>query len=46
MLTQILAEMQDRQQSMRNINTRIDRVDQRMERIEDTLNNIQRPQGH
>ena len=39
LLTQILSGIQ-------NINTRIDRVDQRMDRIEDTLSDIRRHQGH
>jgi len=39
LLTQILSGIQ-------NMNTRIDRVDQRMDRIEDTLNDIRRHQGH
>jgi len=39
LLTQILSSIQ-------SMNTRIDRVDQRMNRIEDTLNDIQRHQGH
>ena len=39
LLTQILSGIQ-------NMNTRIDRVDQRMDRIEDTLSDIRRHQGH
>ncbi|ESW30399.1 hypothetical protein PHAVU_002G150300 [Phaseolus vulgaris] len=39
LLTQILSEIQ-------NMNTCIDRVDQRMDRIEDTLNDIRRHQDH
>ncbi|ESW30631.1 hypothetical protein PHAVU_002G169500 [Phaseolus vulgaris] len=39
LLTQILSSIQ-------NMNTRIDRVDQRMDRIEDTLSDIRRHQGH
>jgi len=39
LLTQILSGIQ-------NMNTRIDRVDQRMDRIEDTLNDIRRHQDH
>jgi len=46
LLTQIWVEMQNMQESMRNINTRIDMVDQRIERIWDTLDDIQRHQGH
>jgi len=45
LLTQIWTRMQDIQESIRNVNTRFDRVDQRMERIEDTLNDIQRHQA-
>jgi len=39
LLTQILSGIQ-------NMNTLIDTVDQRMDRIEDTLNDIRRHQGH
>ena len=39
LLTQILSGIQ-------NMNTRIDRVDQRMDRIEDTLSDIRRHQDH
>jgi len=39
LLTQILSGIQ-------NMNTRIDRVDQRMDRIKDTLNDIRRHQGN
>ena len=53
MLTQIWVGMQDRKESMRNVNIRFDRVDERMERVdqrmdkmEDTLNQIHRYQGH
>ena len=46
LLTQIWVGMQNMQESMRNINTHIDRVYQRMKRIEDTLNDIQHHQGH
>jgi len=53
MLTQIWVGMQDRKESMRNVNIRFDRVDERMERVdqmmdkmEDTLNQIHCHQGH
>jgi len=39
LLTQILS-------GIRNMNTRIDRVDQRIDRVKDTLNDIRRHQGH
>ena len=45
--------MQDMRESMRNVNIRFDRLDERMERndqrmdrLEDTLNQIHRQQGH
>jgi len=53
MLTQIWAGMQDIKESMRNVNIRFDRVDdkmnrvhQRMDTMEDTLNQIHRHQGN
>ena len=53
MLTQIWAGMQDMKESMRNVNIHFDRLDERMEqndqrmdRMEDTQNQIHRHQGH
>jgi len=53
MLTQIWTEMQDMRESMRNVNIRFDRLDERMEwndqrmdRLEDTLNQIHHQQDH
>jgi len=53
MLTQIWTGMQDMRESMRNVNIRFDRFDERMERndqrmdrLEDTLNQIHCQQGH
>jgi len=40
MLTQIWGGTQNIQKSMRNMNTRIDKVGQRIERIEDQINGL------
>jgi len=46
MLAQIWGGIQNIQESMRTLNTRIDRVYQRMDQIKDRMNDIECYQGH